>query len=112
MLKRCKWCGKEFETTRNNKIYCDEKCVLNHKRQLRKIKSKIQTVAKRNGFDVKNADKIIRAKLMIFKEGDVSRCPCDAQNPERYCGSYQCKKDTLTNGHCHCNLFHKRTPSE
>ena len=30
-IRLCKWCGKPFEVTSHNKIYCSEKCVEEHK---------------------------------------------------------------------------------
>ena len=51
--------------------------------------------------------KIIKAKMLIFrgKDKEIHRCPCDSNNPKRYCGSQLCKQDILYDGHCHCNLF-------
>lgn len=65
----------------------------------------IDHVALKNKFNVKNADKIINAKMRFFAGGDLKRCPCDANNPLRYCGSEQCIADVKKDGHCHCNLF-------
>ena len=107
-MKKCKWCGKEFEPKNYNQVYCSERCnnTVNNLRS--RIKSKIKRISKKFNFEVKNVNKIINAKLMIFKNSNPYRCPCDASNPERYCGSAQCIADTLYQGHCHCNLFHKR----
>lgn len=108
MLKRCKWCGKEFEQNSYNQVFCGVDCTGKYNELAAKIKRKIKKVAKEFDFDVKNESKIVRAKLMLFKHDNVFRCPCDAQNPKRYCGSAQCIADTMNNGHCHCNLFHKK----
>lgn len=108
MLKRCKWCGKEFETNYPIQKYCSTGCYEEVCNQRIKAHAKIRYISKKFKFDVKNKQKIINAKVMIFKNGDIYRCPCDAQNPKRYCGSAQCIADTVYQGHCHCNLFHKK----
>lgn len=46
------------------------------------------------------------AKIRAFGDGNIHRCPCDADNPDRYCGSARCIADVVYKGHCHCNLFH------
>lgn len=69
------------------------------------LKTLINNISHEHNFEVKNADKIINAKLRFFHGDNVRRCPCDADNPERFCGSAQCLKDVKENGHCHCNLF-------
>lgn len=105
---KCRWCGKEFEPNADQQIYCGVDCSQEVNYQRAKICGKIKSVAKKFKFNVENESKIINAKLMIFKNGDVYRCPCDANNPNRFCGSAQCIADTVYNGHCHCNLFHKK----
>lgn len=105
--KRCAWCGKEFYDFDITQCCCqDHRYLLNTTKT--KIKSKIRNVAKRFDFDVQNLDKIVNAKIRFFKDGDYTRCPCDADNPERYCGSALCISDVVTKGHCHCHLFHKK----
>lgn len=103
-MTKCKWCGKEFESM-NRQKYCSCDCYwqVNNKRS--SLRGLIKRIAKKFNLDVKNRDKIIKAKLMIFANGDVKRCPCDAQNPERYCGSLRCLADIQNNGHCECRLF-------
>lgn len=110
---KCKYCGKEFESTDKRKIFCDYKCCDAYHREKWKILKRIERIAKKNNFEVKNRDKIVNAKLLMFVQNDITRCPCDSGNPDRYCGSYLCKHDVLTKGHCHCNLFHlKYSPIE
>lgn len=111
MLKKCKWCGKEFDTNVKRKVFCSLACQSRQNQVRQSIISRAKRLASKNGWDIQNLDKITRAKLMLFKKGDHWKCPCDAQNPDRYCGSYLCKTDVLTKGHCHCNLFHKKNPS-
>lgn len=55
---------------------------------------------------MKNFDKIVRAKKMMFSD-DLTRCPCDGNNPDRYCGSRLCMQNIEEDGHCHCNMFFK-----
>ena len=104
-MAKCKWCGQEFNSI-NRQLYCSYRCYweINSKRSI--IRSFIKRIAKKFNLDVKNKNKIINAKILLFGKGDVKRCPCDAQNPERYCGSLRCLADIQNNGHCHCNLFH------
>ena len=108
MLKRCKWCGKEFEPNSENQIFCGVDCSGGYNYQRAKASRKIRQVAREFDFDIQNEKKNVNAKLMIFKSGNIYRCPCDASNPKRYCGSAQCIADTVYQGHCHCNLFHKK----
>lgn len=105
--KKCAWCGKEFYGFDISPCCCQEhRYLLNTTKT--KIKSKIRTISKRFDFDVQNLDKIVNAKIRFFKGGDYTRCPCDADNPERYCGSALCISDVDTKGCCHCHLFHKK----
>lgn len=67
------------------------------------LKNYIEQIAVENNFTLKNVDKIVNAKFLMLD--DVKRCPCDATNPERYCGSPKCIEDTIKDGHCHCNMF-------
>lgn len=105
---KCKYCGKEITRT-DRPNYCSPDCYLKRNRTCSKIRSIIKRVRKKYNFDVENEEKIINAKILLFKDGDVKRCPCDADNPERYCGSALCIHDVIEYGHCHCNLFHKKT---
>lgn len=104
-MKKCRWCGKEFDDE-DREIYCSYRCYYEAVVARSKIRGFISRMSKKFNLDVKNRDKIIKAKLMLFAKGDIKRCPCDAQNPERYCGSLRCLADIQNNGHCHCNLFH------
>lgn len=66
----------------------------------------IENIAETTGLSLtENKDKIIRAKKMLFANGNMLRCPCDSRNEERYCVSEQCMSDIMRDGHCHCNLF-------
>lgn len=61
-----------------------------------------------NGFgETANITKIARAKNMMFGLEEWQRCPCDGQNPDRYCGSPLCKADVERDGICHCHCFIK-----
>ena len=112
MLIKCKWCGKEFEK-RDTQKFCCGYCALTYNQIIQNTKSKIKTIAKKYDFEIKNMDKIVNAKMMLFKNDNTMRCPCDSQNPNRYCGSALCIHDTIHNGHCHCNLMHaKKTLQE
>lgn len=71
------------------------------------IEQYIDAIAEVYDFEVKNKDKIVRAKKMMMPE-QLWRCPCDRDNGQRYCGSMLCITDTIKDGHCHCNLFHRK----
>lgn len=104
-MKRCKMCGKEL--TDESKVFCSKDCAYAWSSEVYKIKSRIQTIARKFNFRTENMDKIINAKIRFFYKNDTNRCPCDGDNPERYCGSALCIHDVVANGHCHCRLFWK-----
>ena len=58
-------------------------------------------------YETKNIEKIAKAKQMMFGKDEWQRCPCDGNNPERYCISSLCKKDIAEKGICHCNCYKK-----
>lgn len=107
MLIKCKWCGKEFEK-RDTQVYCSYDCARDYNDKVVSIKSKIKNIAKKYDFEINNMDKIVNAKMMLFKHDDMKRCPCSSTNPNKYCGSALCIHDTIHKGHCHCNLFHAK----
>ena len=53
------------------------------------------------GLDT-NAIKIAKLKSRM---DDWKRCPCDKQNPDRFCGSKLCQEDTIRDGYCHCHCM-------
>ena len=53
------------------------------------------------GLDT-NAIKIAKLKSRM---DDWKRCPCDKNNPDRYCGSKLCQEDTIKDGYCHCHCM-------
>lgn len=104
---KCKWCGKEYNITSRSK-YCSEDCRYNYYLAKATLESRLKTVAKRNGFIMTdNRLKIEKAKLILFKGGDYMRCPCAADDQERYCGSPKCTQEVKEKGVCHCHLFEK-----
>lgn len=70
------------------------------------IMKKICLLAEVLDFDVNNNIEAISKLKSRFPEWRT--CPCDPQNPKRYCGSKLCEDDTIGYGHCHCNLFLRR----
>lgn len=107
---RCKWCKKEFTPNplRLSQRFCCYNCKREYHGAVAKIKSKVKTVLlKHPSFHVEEDQlkKIINAKILLFAGGDVHRCPCDAGNTYRFCGSLRCIADVNETGHCHCNLF-------
>ena len=56
----------------------------------------------------KNVQTIANAKQMMFGESEWHRCPCDGQNPERYCISELCRSDIERDGECHCHCYCKK----
>ena len=70
------------------------------------ILENMMKVCEEEGFQpTANVEKIARAKTMMFGEEGWHRCPCDGQNPERFCISPLCKSDIETKGICHCNCY-------
>lgn len=64
-------------------------------------------IARALDFDLNdNVLKIAKLKSRMGK--DWHRCPCDRDNPERYCGSRLCEEETKKNGVCHCGCFKRR----
>lgn len=108
----CKHCGKEFER-RDAKKYCSIDCYIAYNDKKTRTKATIKRIAKKYDFNLKNLEKIVNAKMLLFKHDDMKRCPCDANNSKRFCGSALCIHDVVHYGHCHCNLFHlKDSPIE
>lgn len=105
---KCKMCGKEFTKQYSRQSFCCWKCQKKYQAQQNLVKRRIYRIAKKYNFEIKNEEKILRAKMMIFGDGDITRCPCDATNPNRFCGSALCIHDTIHNNHCHCNLMHAK----
>ncbi len=111
LKKKCLICGKEFTTNDQRETCCAGDCKYTYNSQKKKIESKAATMERKFDFEVRNFEKIARAKIMLFKDGDIHRCPCDADNPERFCGSARCIADVIYLGHCHCSLFwNKKQP--
>lgn len=104
MQIKCKMCGKEFEKRDTQKFCCGD-CALAYNQKFQNTKARIKSIAKKHDFELNNVDKILNAKMMLFKDSNTLRCPCDAQNQNRYCGSALCIHDTVAKGHCHCNMF-------
>ena len=64
----------------------------------------IKKLADANGYQLtENAIKIcaFRSRADI----PLSKCPCEQNNPKRYCISELCKDDIERYGRCHCNCF-------
>ena len=106
--KKCLLCGKEFTAYSSGEVACTGDCKAIYNSQKKKILSKIATIEKKYDFQTKNVRPIVMAKIRAFGDGNVHRCPCDADNPDRYCGSARCIADVVYQGHCHCNLFHSK----
>ena len=106
--KKCKNCGKEFMQKTTHQEHCCYDCSLQYNAKRIGIRAMINRIAKKFDFEVKNADKIISAKIRFFKEGEYHRCPCASQDPDHYCGSARCIADTVYLGHCCCNLMHSK----
>lgn len=113
----CKWCKKEFELrdSRPTQRFCSYDCKCQYHGAVSKIKGLIKRLLLKHGDYHVNEDqlkKIINAKILLFAGDNIHRCPCDANNPDRFCGSKLCAKDIQTDGHCHCNLFWKHEKGE
>lgn len=107
-MAKCKFCKKEFEPSERHISFCSHQCRYDYNKKKTCLIYRIKKLAKKFNFEIKNFDKIVNAKMMLFSDDDVMRCACDAQNKERYCGSALCISDVVVKGHCECNLFHKK----
>lgn len=106
---KCRWCGKEFEPKDSHHKYCQPQCKTDEYNTEIKAKRHFKRIAKENGFevDLSKISKITNAKLMMFKK-DYLRCPCDAMDNFRYCGSPKCLGEITAKGQCHCGLFKEK----
>lgn len=103
---KCSWCGTEFEP-RDHQKYCGCKCKYEHDMAFGNLSDRITRMAKRLGFELSESkNKIFNAKLMLFKKAYM-RCPCAADDQNRYCGSPKCIEEINRIGKCHCGLFIK-----
>lgn len=55
-----------------------------------------------------NLEKVARAKEKLFTEKEWRRCPCDKNDPDRYCISKKCQEAIERDGVCGCHCFCKR----
>ena len=102
---KCANCGKEFICRQEKQEYCCYDCKKEMVYAEKKLRYKIENIAKLYNFELKNVDKILRAKKMLFSGNELHRCPCASQDPDHYCGSARCIADVVYQGHCHCSLF-------
>lgn len=49
---------------------------------------------------------------MMFGEEEWQRCPCDGNNPARFCISETCRADIECDGECHCHCYRKKAAGE
>lgn len=102
---KCPNCGKEFEP-RFTRKYCSPACSYEFMNTKKNFIRKLKTMAEKYGFELSgNIQKIVKAKLVMFGKKEMHRCPCDGNNPDRFCGSELCISDVKTKGKCHCGLF-------
>lgn len=107
--RKCLGCGKMFTPRMKLQKYCSYKCQRRFGTEEYYTKRRIKQIAERFDFELNNFDKVMNAKKIMFD--DMLRCPCDSNNPDRYCGSARCIADVVYKGHCHCSLFwYKKTP--
>lgn len=108
MEKKCKMCGQTIIRT-DMENFCCQKCAYEYKSIKQNLQGVLKRIAKKYDFKIENMDKIVNAKMMLFGRyhDNVRKCPCDANNPERFCGSARCIADTVNDGQCHCGLFHR-----
>ena len=107
-MVKCKMCGKEITRT-DRGVFCSQACAYDYKSIRCNLKRSLQRIAKKYGFEIENLDKIVNAKMLMFGRyrQDGKKCPCDANNAERFCGSPRCIADIVNDGHCHCGLYHR-----
>lgn len=116
---KCIWCKNEFtpNPSRPTQRFCCPHCREQYHEAQLLIKRKVKTILLKHGdFHVEEEQlkKIIKAKIMIFGPHlkQIHKCPCDALNKYRYCGSDRCLQDIEEEGHCHCQLFWRHQKGE
>lgn len=72
------------------------------------IIEKFKVLAEKFGYKLsENAEKVAKAKLLLFGEKQWAKCPC-VQDGKHACISPLCKQHIEEEGKCHCNLFLKK----
>ena len=72
------------------------------------IKEAMEAVCDVNGYvPTENLEKIAKAKERFFTEAGWQRCPCDKNNPLRFCISPLCRADIERDGCCRCKAYKK-----
>ena len=77
-------CGKEFVKEHAGQKFCHWKCQKQYQKKPKFDKQLIHRIAKKYNFEIKNEDKIIRAKMLLFRNDDMKRCPLSSTNPNKY----------------------------
>lgn len=73
------------------------------------IIKKLEKIAStRNLVLTDKADRIVKAKAMLFEKDKWIYCPCASEDKTRYCGSSACLKQIQEDGVCHCGLFRRK----
>lgn len=106
-MKKCKRCGKIFESTNKNKKYCCYDCACIYKNELSKLKSKVKHIEKVTNSKSFHVDDIMELKFLTFSNRDLYKCPLDPDNSEMYCGSYNCKNEIMKFGCSRCQMFRR-----
>jgi len=55
-----------------------------------------------------NLEKVAAAKEKLFGESSWRSCPCDKNDPDRFCISKKCRETIERDGVCGCRCFCKR----
>lgn len=103
--KICMNCGKEFTPKTKYQIFCSHDCYIDMSYFVQNTKNKLIRIADNNCFIVNNLSKIVKAKRLLFRHDSMMRCPCAANDKDRYCGSPKCIQEIKENGVCHCGLY-------
>lgn len=71
------------------------------------FKEKFEKLAESNGLELTEfADRVLRIKE---RQIDEYQCPCYPDSADHYCISPLCLEEALTKGHCHCNLYRRKS---
>ena len=72
------------------------------------VQEKMESLCKTFGYTPsENLPKVAKVKERFFSADEWYRCPCDRDNPDRFCIGRVCRQDIEEKGICHCGCYKK-----